>query len=103
MALHKADNGDVNLDIGDSLVSDLGTALDQNCKENGPQCEEAVEKVLLSGQYELQSRNIGYVLAAGGIVLAIFVGKVIELWNREDKKVPTHFNARKTRRLTLVS
>ena len=105
----KADNGDVDLYLGDGLVTDLGTALNDNCQDSNPECESSVQEVLLSGSYGLQSRAIGLALLVGGIVLAILAAKVIETWkviqlsNSVDKAVPLHFNAGKQTRLAKLS
>lgn len=98
MTLHKADNGDVDLYLGDGLINDLGTTLNYYCLNNGPKCETSVRDVLESGDYELQSRQIGVVAAVGGAILSMFAFQIYEFWRVDQSKpVPPHFNLRKKR------
>ena len=94
MSLHRSNNGDVDLYLGDGLISDLGTTLKDNCQNNDPKCESSVQDVLrASGNYDLQSRQVGLVLAVGGILLGMFAFQISETWKMDQSKpVPMHFN-----------
>ncbi|KAL9637154.1 MAG: hypothetical protein Q9164_002378 [Protoblastenia rupestris] len=93
LSLHKAPNGDLDLYLGDGVINQLGTTLREKCNDDGPDCESSVQNVLTSAQYDLQSRQVGVVLAVGGIVLASFVYQIIELFKSDDMKLtPVRIN-----------
>lgn len=75
--------------MGDGLTSDLATRMSASCSTINDACENAVQQGLLNAGYDLQSRQVGLVLFAGGVLLASFAHMVIELY-KIDRAVPKY-------------
>ena len=72
LALHQAPDGSLDLYLADGLRDTIVTTYEANCVSDRTKCESSIQNVLLDADYDLQSRAIGFILAAGGILLAAF-------------------------------
>ena len=54
-------------------------------------CESSIQDVLLAADYDLQSRQVEFLLFAGGILLAAFAHMIIEVY-KQDGIVPIRIN-----------
>ena len=72
LALHQAPDGSLDLYLADGLRDTIVTTYEANCVSDTTNCESSIQNVLLDADYDLQSRAIGFILAAGGILLAAF-------------------------------
>jgi len=77
--------------MSDCLISQIGTILKDKCASYNSECESGIETDLTNANYDLQSRQVGLVLALGGYLLASYVYMIIEL-HKVDKPVPQILN-----------
>lgn len=91
LALHQEANGDVDLYLGPELISSLDSIVGGDCASDSMDCESAVQDALLGADYDIQSRAIGFLLFAGGVLLASFAHMIIELY-KEDGVLPVRAN-----------
>lgn len=70
LALHQAPDGSLDLYLADGLRDTIAITYEANCVSDTTKCESSIQSVLLEADYDLQSRGIGFILAAGGILLA---------------------------------
>ena len=90
MSLHQAADGGFDLYLGPGLQSSLTTVL-TSCGDDTSKCESNVQNTLTDANYEIQSRQVGVALWAGGLLLASFVYECIELY-KIRQKVPVRMN-----------
>ncbi len=77
--------------MSDCLTSQIGTTLKDKCASYDSECESGIETDLTNANYDLQSRQVGLVLALGGYLLASYVYVTIDL-HKVDKPVPQVLN-----------
>lgn len=87
VAIHEDSDGGYSLYLGDLVHTDLTTRAAANCGADNDGCEDSIQDGLLNAGYDLQSRAVGLLLIAGGIILASFAHILIELY-KDSQQVP---------------
>ena len=72
LALHRASDGSLDLYLADGLQAAIVSTYQANCVSDTTNCESSIQDTLLAADYDLESRAIGFILFAGGILLAAF-------------------------------
>lgn len=85
--MHQDANGDVDLYLGSELISSLDSTIASSCQADSTSCESDIQNALLAADYDIQSRAIGFLLFAGGLLLASFAHMIVEVY-KEDSIVP---------------
>lgn len=71
LALHQASDGSLDLYLADGLQATIVSTYEASCVDDTTNCESSIQNALLAADYDLQSRAVGFILAAGGILLAV--------------------------------